>query len=206
LALVGDTSDNVPGVKGIGEKGAVQLLTEYGDLETMIARAGEIKQKRPREALQEHAELARLSKRLVTIQTDVPVELDLEALEAHNPDIMALAQVFQELEFGSLNARLDKLAAASGEKTASGGQRTASGEDTEASLPATSTEPALDVTILDDPARLPALVEKLRAAPLVAYDTETSSLEPHDAELIGLSVSISPTEVWYLPFGHRAPA
>lgn len=200
LALVGDTSDNVPGVKGIGEKGAVQLLTEYGDLETMIARAAEITQKRPREALQEHAELARLSKRLVTIQTDVPVELDLEALEAHNPDITALAQVFQELEFGSLNARLDKLAAASGE------QRTANGEDTKASLPATSTEPALDVTILDDPAALPALIEKLRAAPLVAYDTETSSLEPHDAELIGLSVSVSPTEVWYLPFGHRAPA
>lgn len=205
LALVGDTSDNVPGVKGIGEKGAVQLLTEYGDLETMIARAGEIKQKRPREALQEHAELARLSKRLVTIQTDVPVELDLEALEAHNPDVMALAKVFQELEFGSLSARLDKLAAASGELPASSEQRAANGEGTPATG-AVEPDSALDVTILDDPAALPALVEKLRSAPLVAYDTETSSLEPHDAELIGLSVSISPTEVWYLPFGHRAPA
>jgi DNA polymerase-1 len=204
LALVGDTSDNVPGVKGIGEKGAVQLLTEYGDLETLIARAAEIKQKRPREALQEHAELARLSKRLVTIQTDVPVELDLAALEAHNPDITALAQVFQELEFGSLNARLDRIAAASGERRDDRSQPAASAAGT---MPlAAGTEPTLDVTIVDDPARLPALVEKLRAAPLVAYDTETSSLEPHDAELIGLSVSISPTEVWYLPFGHRAPA
>ena len=205
LALVGDTSDNVPGVKGIGEKGAVQLLTEYGDLETMIARAGEIKQKRPREALQEHAELARLSKRLVTIQTDVPVELDLAALEAHNPDVMALAQVFQELEFGSLNARLDKLAAASGEPPASGEQGAANNEGT-AAAGAVEPDSVLDVTILDDVAQLAALVEKLRAAPLVAYDTETSSLEPHDAELIGLSVSVSPTDVWYLPFGHRAPA
>jgi DNA polymerase-1 len=206
LALVGDSSDNVPGVKGIGEKGAVQLLTEYPDIEALIAAAPTLKAKRPREALQEHAEMARLSKKLVTIQTDVPVELDLEALEAHNPDIMALAQVFQELEFGSLNARLDKLAAASGEQPASGEQRVANGGDAPATSGAAGTDPALDVTVLDDPAALPALVERLRAAPLVAYDTETSSLEPHDAELIGLSVSISPTEVWYLPFGHRAPA
>ncbi len=200
LALVGDSSDNVPGVKGIGEKGAVQLLAEYADIEALIAAAPTLKAKRPREALQEHADLARLSKQLVTIQTDVPVTLDLAALEAHAPDVTALARVCQELEFGSLQARLDKLAAASGETP----QRAASAAGR--ATAADAADPALDVTILDDPAALPALVTRLCEAPLVAYDTETSSLEPHDAELIGLSVAVSPTEVWYLPFGHRAPA
>lgn len=197
LALVGDSSDNVPGVKGIGEKGAVQLLQAYGDLETMIARAAEIPQKRPREALQEHAELARLSKKLVTIQTDVPVALDLAALEAHAPDAAALAQVFQELEFGSLTARLDTLAAASGDAT---------NQPTASAAGAAGSGPARDVTILDDPAQLPGLLDRLRAAPLVAFDTETSSLEPHDADLIGLGLAVDPDTAWYLPFGHRAPA
>lgn len=210
LALVGDSSDNVPGVRGIGEKGAVQLLAEYPDIEALIAAAPTLTAKRPREALQAHAEMARLSKRLVTIQTDVPVDLDLGALEAHSPDITALAQVFQELEFGSLLKRLDRLA---GEKSppntvdgaAAEAQQGEQGEQGENAPPSPAT-PDLAVTILDDPADLPALVERLRAVPLVAYDTETSSLEPHDAELIGLAVAVSATEVWYLPFGHRAPA
>ena len=95
LALVGDSSDNVPGVKGIGEKGAVQLLQEFGDLETLLARAGEVKQKRAREALQQQADAARLSRRLVTIKTDVPVELDLGTITAHPPDQPALARALR---------------------------------------------------------------------------------------------------------------
>jgi len=106
LALVGDSSDNVPGVKGIGEKGAVQLLQEFGDLESLLARAGDVKQKRAREALQQQADAARLSRRLVTIKTDVPVELDLATISAHPLDQPALARLFVELEFHSLLARL----------------------------------------------------------------------------------------------------
>ncbi len=188
LALVGDTSDNVPGVRGIGEKGATQLLAEFGDLETLIARHAEIKQKRAREALESSADLARLSRRLVTIRTDVPVPFDLESTAVVPPDRPALVRVFTELEFHSLVARLDRL------------------EGESAAAVAPPPPPQREVVVVTDPAAIPALVERLRKAPLLALDTETSSLEPHDAELIGLSLATTPSEVWYLPFGHCAPS
>lgn len=106
LALVGDSSDNVPGVKGIGSKTAVELINEYGPLEEILAHAGDIKKKRPREALAEYAEEARLSKQLVTIHRDVPVEFDREAMRAQEPDISALRQLYLELEFASLTREL----------------------------------------------------------------------------------------------------
>ena len=86
LALIGDSSDNVPGAPGVGPKTAVKLLQEYGDLEEILDQAAEISGKRARESLTENADLVRLSKRLVTIQTDVPIELDLEVLEVQEPD------------------------------------------------------------------------------------------------------------------------
>jgi len=109
LALVGDSSDNVPGVKGVGEKTARELLDAYGDLDGVLARAAEIPSKRAREAVLQHAELARLSRDLVTIRRDVPVTLDLEALRVRPPDVPRLTQLFTELEFRSLIARLDQL-------------------------------------------------------------------------------------------------
>jgi DNA polymerase-1 len=189
LALVGDSSDNVPGVRGIGAKGAVALLAEYPDLEALIAAAPDLKAKRPREALQEHAEMGRLSKQLVTIMTDVPVELELERYRIEPPDGPSLAAIFAELEFHSLMPRVEAIMG------------------TEEASPAVETvaDDGLGVTVVDDPAALPALVARLRKAPLVAFDTETTSLETHDAELIGLSLAASATEVWYLPFGHEAP-
>jgi len=111
LALVGDSSDNVPGVRGIGDKGARQLLGEYGDLDTLLARAADVSQKRAREALLSQADAARLSRELVTIKTDVPVELDLGALRAHEPDQQALMGVLTRLEFHSLVKRLSGEAA-----------------------------------------------------------------------------------------------
>jgi DNA polymerase-1 len=211
LALVGDSSDNVPGVKGIGEKGAVQLLQEFGDLETLLARAGDVKQKRAREALQQQADAARLSRRLVTIKTDVPVELDLATISAHPPDQPALARLFVELEFHSLLPRLGPGTSAPmapppqsapGESQPDPGS--SPGVRTSADAPLASVDcNAITVT---DPSELPAIAARLRAAPLVAFDCETSSLQPHDAELIGLSLAASPTEVWYFPFGHREPS
>jgi DNA polymerase I len=288
LALVGDTSDNIPGVKGIGEKGAQKLLAEYGDLETILARAAEVTAKRTREALLAQADAARLSKELVTIQRDVPVKLEVADLVLTEPDRDGLIRILTELEFFSLARRLGQggagagagtgagtvagvratgqgdfadggaLVAVGGEEAGSaddaapaaadealgradtpGGvtlseakgpppdawpQHSAQGDDGEtaealdpasgatatATLPATAADwlaiddrPALEVVVVDDPDALPALVERLRRAPLVALDAETSSLEPHDAELVGLSLAASPTEVWYLPFGHR---
>jgi len=189
LALVGDSSDNVPGVKGIGSKGAIELLQEFGTLEAMLARAGEVKGKRAREALQQHADDARLSKTLVTIKRDILVALDETALLEREPDRAALLRLCGELEFYSLVKRLEQDA---------GG--------TPVQSFAAPPEAASAVVVIDDPAQFPALIVRLRAARLVALDTETSSLEPHDAELIGLSFAATPEEVWYLPFGHRPPA
>jgi DNA polymerase-1 len=200
LALVGDSSDNIPGVRGIGDKGAVQLLTEYGDLETLLARAGEIKAKRPREALGQYAAEARLSRELVTIQCDVPVELDIAAAAVREPDTEALVQVLARLEFHSLAKRLTE-SAPRGETSAA--------PDVEpqdvappAAAPLLSPATASFVQVVDRPEAIEGLVCALRAAPLIAIDTETSSMEPHDAELLGISFAVDPDTAWYLPFGH----
>jgi len=211
LALVGDASDNVPGVKGIGEKGAQKLLAEYGDLETILAKADEVSAKRAREALQAQPDAARLSKRLVTIQCDVPLELDLDDLKAAEPDVEAVTRLLSEMEFYSLVKKVGGAAPSGGRPDPGDAASEVGGPPDGAAPPSAAEWLALDeqadlvVPIVDDPAELPALAARLRAAPVVALDTETSSLEPHDAELIGLSLAVSPTEVWYLPFGHRAP-
>ncbi|HQR16912.1 MAG TPA: DNA polymerase I [Gemmatimonadales bacterium] len=201
LALVGDSSDNVPGVKGIGDKGARQLLEEYGDLETILARAADVTGKRAREALLAQPEQARLSRELVTIQTNVPVTFAPDHLARQEPDRDAMARVLAELEFYGLARRLGL----GGEKAGSPVSGEADGAGA-SPLPRLPADDALRVTVVDDPGALPALVARLRQAPLVALDTETTSLEPHDAELIGLSLAASATEVWYLPFGHRPRA
>ncbi|HET7468571.1 MAG TPA: DNA polymerase I, partial [Gemmatimonadales bacterium] len=238
LALVGDSSDNVPGVKGIGEKGAQKLLADYGDLETILARAPEITAKRTREALLAQADNARLSRELVTIKRDVPIELDVDDLGLREPDREAVIRILTELEFFSLAKRLGgssgtgaaPVAAEAGVQAGvppaavapaeESGAYSAQEPDAAAGAPvATATLPAtaadwhaldeeqpLEVTVLDDPDDLPALISRLRAAPLVGLDAETTSLAPHDAQLVGLSLAASPREVWYLPFGHRPTA
>ena len=198
LALVGDSSDNIPGVKGVGEKGAQKLLAEYGTLEAILDRAGEITAKRTREALLAGADNARLSKELVTIKRDVPVELDLDAMRVGEPDFETLRRILTELEFFTLARKVQ-------------GQ----GETPEAVVDrvevlgayeppsAFDPRPAAEVTVVDDPADLPALIARLRAAPIVGVDAEGSSVEPHDADLIGISLAASPSEIWYIPFSHR---
>src|SRR5688572_8967854 len=106
LALVGDSSDNIPGVRGIGDKTASELVKQYGHLESILAHAPELTKKRPREALLEHAENARLSKELVTIRDDLPVVFDLESLKVKQPDHQRLRDLFIELEFHSLAKEL----------------------------------------------------------------------------------------------------
>jgi DNA polymerase I len=222
LSLVGDSSDNVPGVRGIGEKGAQKLLAEYGDLDTLLARAGEITAKRPREALLTYADNARLSRELVTIKRDVPVELDLADLTLKEPDREAAIRILTELEFFSLARKLGAGEGDGAGRPAGNGRggRVAAealpvpeGEDREGTsedvaLAASDwlalDEPAaLQVEIVEDPDDVPALVERLRSASLIAVDSTTSSPSSPSAELVGLSLSVSPTEVWYLPFAHR---
>ena len=188
LALVGDTSDNIPGVKGIGEKGAQKLLAEYGDLETILGRAAEVSAKRTREALLAQADAARLSKELVTIRRDVPVELDVADFVLQEPDRETLLRLLTELEFFSLAKRLGGQGGAGGGGAAAtnesdgraatvgsyGGSALDAAPDVRstdaapatatATLPATADDwlaldeqPALEVTVVDDPDDLPAL-------------------------------------------------
>ena len=207
LALVGDSSDNVPGVRGIGEKGAVLLLQEYGNLETILERASDVKAKRAREALLQYAADARLSQELVTIKLDVPAPLELSLAATQAPDTEALVRVLTQLEFHSLAKRyaVGEGRPATIPEPGPGGEESAPAlaPPLSVALAPALPPPAVQVTVIDDAALLPALVEQLRAAPLITLDTETSSLEPHDADLIGLSLAIEPGHAWYLPFGHR---
>jgi DNA polymerase-1 len=191
LALVGDTSDNIPGVKGVGDKTALQLLQTYGDLDTILTKAPEIPGKRPREALLANADNARLSRQLVTLKRDVPVELDLEQLRVRTPDSDTLAALFTELEFRTLIPKLDALAAVGTAPVAETGTAPLPVQ------PAARIPQLAEPTIIDDPAGLPAMIEELRGAPLVAVRAEPG--------LGALSFATAPGRSWYLPFGHRAP-
>ncbi len=128
-ALIGDSSDNVPGVPGIGVKTAAQLIGEYGDLETLLRRAGEIKQEKRRQTLVDNAELARISKRLVTLDQNVALEVPVEELAVHEPDYKLLVAFLKAMEFKTLTQRVaQKAGLEAGEieadaKLASGGAR-----------------------------------------------------------------------------------
>jgi DNA polymerase-1 len=203
LALVGDTSDNVPGVKGVGEKTALELLKTFGDLDAILANAERIPGKRAREAVQQYADLARLSRELVTIRRDVSLPLDLDRLRVRPPDVGRLTELFTELEFRSLIPKLSSL-----EVAAAGNATPATPRDpavTGAPSLATLTPARAEPTIVDDPAELLAAVAEWRRAPLLALDTETTSLDPMRAELVGMSLAVAPGRSWYLPFAHVAP-
>jgi len=113
MALLGDSVDNIPGAKGIGEKGAAELIQKYGQVEKALDHAAEVSNKRYREALQQQREQVMMSKQLATIATDVPMELDLNALQRREPDVAALAKLYRELGFSSLLKELGSEAAAS---------------------------------------------------------------------------------------------
>jgi len=201
LALVGDTSDNVPGVKGVGEKTALELLKEFGDLDAILAGAERISGKRAREAVQQHADLARLSRDLVTIQRDVPLPLDLERLRVRPPDVARLTELFTELEFRSLIPKLSFLEIAAEPAPDAGPVPPVSGPLAPPTLAVAHAEP----TILEDRAALAPAVAEWRAAPLVALDVEATSPDPMRAELVGMSLAVAPGRSWYLPFAHVAP-
>jgi DNA polymerase-1 len=206
LALVGDTSDNIPGVKGVGEKTALELLKTFGDLDAILAGAATISGKRAREAVQQHAELARLSRDLVTIRRDVPLPLDLETLRVHPPDIARLNELFTELEFRTLIPKLEGLrdvGAGASDRSAPAAQRAPAVADL-SGAPALA-RPSAEPTIVDDPAQLAAVVAECRRAALVALHTEATSLDPLRGELVGMSLAVAPGRSWYLPFAHVAP-
>src|SRR3954469_16745533 len=187
LALVGDSSDNVPGVRGIGEKTAAQLVKEYGPLESILARAGEITKKRPREALFEHAENARLSKELVTIRDDLNVAFDLESLKVKEPDHERLRNLFLELEFHSL------------------------AKDIAVQAPAEQQKPREEVsyTTIDTIDGVRQAVAQAREAKVISLDTETlihrdnpQLIDPLRSTLVSISIAIGDGKAYYFPLRH----
>ncbi|MBL4774640.1 MAG: DNA polymerase I [Mariprofundus sp.] len=200
LALAGDSADNIPGVPGIGPKTAVLLLEAYGDLEGVLAHASEVKQNKRRENLIEFADNARLSYRLVALDEQVDVGVDLEDLAVQKPDRAKLAALFERLEFRRLLAEFSDVDVADN-KTAEKPvveQAVIEKETSPEALP-----PRSDI-LVDDEASLQALLQALKQADLIALDTETTSLNTHDADLVGLSFSVQAGQGYYVPVGHRA--
>lgn len=188
LSLVGDSSDNVPGVKGIGDKTACELVAQFGHLEEILAHAAELTKKRPREALLAHAENARLSKELVTIRDDLPVPLDLDAMKVGSPDNAALAQLYVELEFHTFA------------KEAAG------------AVEAPKVTETAKYRTVETVAEVEKIVRKARKAKNVAVDTETvidadspSKIDPLRSRLVSLSLAVAPGEAYYFPFAHTDP-
>ncbi len=225
-ALCGDSVDNVPGVPGIGVKTAALLINEFGDLETLLARAGEIKQPKRRESLIEHADKARISKVLVTLKDDVPVEVPLEQLGVADPEPKALLAFLQEMEFKTLTTRvaqtlgvegvapasssaggqaLSKALAAGGGKTAPAPIAAANGQPGESFEPVAPEAQPFDldayetVTTAD---RLMWWIAEARHQGFVAVDTETDGLDPMAAALVGVSLALAPGLACYIPLAH----
>ncbi|MBM3899384.1 MAG: DNA polymerase I [Gemmatimonadetes bacterium] len=219
LALVGDTADNIPGVPGIGEKGALALVQRWGTVEEMLAHVDEIEPTRARNALLKHPEEARLSKTLVTLHRDLDVTLDLEALTLETPDWATLRDLFVTLEFttaartAAAQLGLEEPAAEQQAPRAARAQQAGAPPATAASASGdlfAAPEVVREYRIADTPERVAEVIAAARAAGTFAFDTETildadapPIITPLRANLIGLSIAVAPGRAWYLPFAHR---
>jgi DNA polymerase-1 len=190
-ALVGDTSDNIPGVKGIGEKGAKALIDEWGSLEAMIEHLDELKPPRAQKALAAGLDEAKLSKELATIVTEVPdLELSLDGAELQDYDRERVLKLFQELEFRSLMNRLPQ------------------STREESREPAPGLAAAGNYEAVTTPKQLKAVVAAVRKAGRFAFDFVADDTHPIRAadRLVGISLSCEAEQGWYIPFGHSDPA
>ncbi|BCH64679.1 DNA polymerase I [Agrobacterium vitis] len=251
-SLTGDSTDNIPGIPGIGPKTAAQLLEEYGDLETLMARASEIKQNKRRENILAGAELVKLSRQLVTLRTDVPLDMPLDALMLEKQDGPKLVAFLKAMEFTSLTRRVadncecdagaiepatisvEWGSAARGPDLDAGAaaQTPASGQESEPTAQSAKAEGATPadlaaarqsafggqpidrsayVTIRDLPT-LEGWIASAREAGFVAFDTETTSLDPMQADLVGVSLALQDNaaspgaatiRAAYVPLGHK---
>lgn len=212
LALMGDSSDNVPGVPGIGPKTATKLITEYGNLEAVLAAAPDMKPSKMRDNLIEHAELARLSKVLVTLKEDCPLPIALEDMALGPIPEEPLRPFLEEHGFRSLLNRIGKTSDTASANKAIAGQPKAerkgdgSAQTVETGKAATpASMPPIDastyecVTTLD---RLDHWLSEARKVGVVGFDTETDSLEAVTARLVGFSLATAPGKACYVPLGH----
>jgi DNA polymerase-1 len=237
-SLAGDSVDNVPGVPGIGVKTAAELINQYGDLDTLLARAGEIKQPKRREKLIEFAEQARVSRELVRLKVDVPVNLTIDRLGVCDPDPNTLLGFLRTMEFSTLTRRIaeglkvdapppltasvgsslvkaepEHLPVPIGARTSSPNGKQKPTADKGAGTPssvvafwARSAQAPVDRSkyeTVTTPERLDAWIVRCREAGRFAFDTESTSIDPMRADLIGFSLAVAPNEACYVPVGHR---
>ncbi len=189
-ALAGDSIDNVPGVPGIGVKTAAQLINEYGDLESLLEKAAEIKQPKRREALIENAEKARISKQLVRLEDHVKVDRSLSTMHVTMPDRDKLSAFLQEQGFKSILARMEK-------------QFGVVAND-QPVMPETAERPGVKgYELVQDEAALKRWIDTAFDKGFVAVDTETTGLTPAMAALVGVSLSVEEGQGCYIPVGHR---
>ena len=242
-ALAGDSTDNVPGAKGIGVKTAAQLINDYGDLDALLAQAPQIKQPKRREALTDPdaVKLIRLSKKLVELVRDVPVETPLDDLGLLEPDAKKLVAFLQAMEFTTITRRVAELYGVEAQEIApdpafvgAAGWRARDGEMRESS-PETARDEAKPAPIKDATqtmtplslvvsrqaeaqtktidrsayetiltlAQLDDWIAQARAAGVIAIDTETTSLDAMQCELVGVSMAVAPGRACYIPLQHR---
>ena len=187
--LVGDPSDNIPGVSGVGKKTAVKLIQQFGTVEEIYAHLDEVTPPKLQALLRQHEAVARQSKELATIVTEIPLSLHLDACHISHYDRQRVAELFRELEFSTLLPRLPQT-------------------EVDAETPAVS--PQTKFTPQPEPAyhtvtttqALNELINRLSQAKSFAFDLETTSLDAMSAQIVGISISLVPAEAYYIPVGH----
>ncbi|MBT3478166.1 MAG: DNA polymerase I [Candidatus Marinimicrobia bacterium] len=182
LGLMGDASDNVPGVMGVGEKTAVKLLNEYGTLENALDHADEVKNKRAREGLQNCRENAFLSQELVTIVTNMDIEENFEEMETNGFNVNALDELFRELEFQALQTQLNAF----------------HGE-----APTEGKRPEKDYKTLLTQDEIRSFVNRVKKGKWLSFDLETTSVIPMRCEIVGLSFSTKANTGVYIPIQYK---
>jgi len=200
-ALAGDSTDNIPGVPGIGIKTAAQLIEEYGDLEGLLSRAEEIKQPKRREKLIDHAEDARVSMQLVTLDQNAPLPERIEDLKTHDPDKPALMDFLQKHAFNSIIKRLG------GDVISNEREKShAMDGDSSSAEPPRNDNPIKDnvYTLINDEAELQRWIDAAHKNGTLCIDTETTSLTPAKAKLVGIAMSSETGKAAYIPLGHVA--
>lgn len=194
LAIMGDSSDNIPGVKGIGEKGAQELIHQFGSLENILENLDKISKSKLRTLLEQQREEALQSKKLATIITEVPVEFDLQSFRRREPDIPRLKALFNELEFRTLAKRVFN--------EPEDGQLTLfeePAEEVEKTELRTIRNTQHEYLVADTPDKIKDVVEQLLQAQEFCFDTETTGTDANNCELVGLSFAVKPHHAWYIP-------
>ncbi len=215
LGLMGDSSDNIPGCPGVGEKTAQKLIAQFGSVENLLAHTDQLKGAL-KVKIEANREQITFSKFLATIKTNVPIELNMEALKRERPDEEALRKIFEELEFKTLIDRVFKKESAAGNKAPSPlplfaqengpvqgdlfasftGEEASDSKETELGSLKTLN---YDYQLIDTESKRAEILQKLLTSEILAFDTETTGTEPMEAELVGMSFAVAENQAFYVP-------